>query len=178
MRYRHMAMVIGIVLGLATYVTTQTGEPDTIVIVGATHPEQIPQWFIWQETFRSIHRRPAPRPGEPGLGELIPLASEELARVRHEASEAARDEAQLGERLKTRVDAWRAEGKPLTQVISASQLLEVEHRRRILERAERLMARLSEDGRRILRGWIDHAVIEGTVIRVPARSLADFRVPK
>lgn len=158
--------------------SAQRGPVDVTVIEGAKRPELIPQWYLWQETLRTVSRRPPPRPDEAALDQQIGLTGADMAVLKSAAAAAMKEEGEYVAKLTALVTQLRSQGKTTRQLFEAVRPLEIEQRWAVLAHGDKVNEKLSPDGRIALWSWIRVAVIEGAVIRVPNAELAHFRAPK
>jgi hypothetical protein len=173
-----LAIVAALALALSESPEAQSKAADATVIDGATNPELLPQWFIWQGALRNIHHRPPVGPGEPSLQDQLDLPLEVLNYLKGEAKGFVEDEARYVERLTALVATLRAEGKTTKDLFEVAKPLELEERWRILERADRINARLSAEQQLVLWQWIEQTVVRVNRVRVPRSQLQHFLKPR
>jgi hypothetical protein len=144
---------------------------DMVEIDGAKNPEMIPQWSAWGFAFRVIAGGPNMLP--PALQQG--LSKEEAAIVVGEALENQKRDAACQERLRE-IEPSLPGGK--AAAIDRRQAeMQIECRWQTLHARDRLLERLSPEGRAVLIAYVE-STKAGTTVTISSRELAHYRQPQ
>lgn len=148
---------------------------EMVEINGADHPEAIPDYLAWQTGFSKLaHIKD--RNIVPALDALA-LTRDDLALAYQEsAKQSERDDA-CGEKTRRLMEAKRAQKAKPRDIETAVRPLILDCRQITLDAKDRLLNRLSPEGRSKLESWIDES---RRTIRVQIRKdqLDFFRRPR
>ena len=132
-------------------------QTDTLTVVGATQPAQIPEWLVWEYSFTLVKQWQGKDSGfthdlreslSPGEFEL--LEKEALA---HAAREARRETR--GARLMEKYpNTATADPAMLAKASDEAFAIDLEYRREILAARDRLLQALSTESQAALMNWV------------------------
>ncbi len=153
----------------------QTGQTsrEKVLIEGAKHPEEIPEWLAWQSTFRTL--RAAKKASLNGFTDRLRMAEPERQTIYREVDAQADREG----RCRIRVQRLEADmrGASVEAVKDAQLRAEFDYRQDVLAARDRLLATLSDDARDSLLAFVAEQRRSISVSIAPAE-LQRFRYPQ
>ena len=132
-------------------------QTDTLTVVGATQPAQIPEWLVWEYSFTLVKQWQGKDSGfthdlreSLSRGEFELLEKEALA---HAAREARRETR--GARLMEKYpNTATADPAILAKANDEAFAIDLEYRREILASRDRLLQALSTESQAALMNWV------------------------
>lgn len=151
-------------------------EEETITIDGAKNPEMVPQWSVWESSFRFIATGTKTL-GDDGIPTKIYIALDKEHRLLLMKRVDAAIQGQKD--CETRTLKLRAQlGLEKFDVLQARVLdLQMECRRGTLKARDNLLAALPPEGQSALRAFVE-SMKQGITITVLKSDLARFRLPE
>ncbi len=146
-----------------------------IHIDGSVHPELLPQWVVWEQTFNQLDG--IKRHNITAALQTLDLTDAEAAVVFREAGgqSARRDEcAATNDKI---TNEYRAKGLSLEVMLLAQRPAILKYRTDILEARDRIEKALGKKGRRSLDAFVAR-VIQGIGVDVWSSDLAFFKLPR
>jgi hypothetical protein len=151
----------------------QSNEDEYVEIDGSRNPELIPEWLVWETSFRTLAI--ARRDGSVEIPATIGLSDADLEAVMAEAEkQPTRDDecAARVERLRPMV------GREKAEVINAkTEAIQLECRAATLQARDRLFRTLTPEDGTLLIGWVNERK-RGIQVRIRRAELAHFRRPE
>lgn len=174
---RAVGFLIGVGITLASAAAAQTVPTDQVFIDGAKNPEQIPEHLMWSTALNTIDFLSAQNVVDEGpLAKLLSAISTSDAQlVVAEAEEHTKRGAECHEKGLRIVAAMEAQGVAVLEKAMRSNTLAC--RQALLDAVDRLLSRLSPEGRAELVRWVLDERRKITVF-VPKTELAFFRQPR
>lgn len=151
----------------------QSNEDEYVDIDGGRNPELIPQWLVWETSFRTLAI--ARREGSVEIPATIGLSDADLEAVIAEAEkQSARDDECIARVERLRPMVGRAKVEVINERTAAIQL---ECRAATLQARDRLFRVLSPEDTTLLIGWVTERK-RGIQVRIRPAELAHFRRPE
>jgi len=174
---RVAGFLIGVSLTLSSTAAAQTPETEMVVIEGAKNPELIPEHLMWSSAFHTIAFLKEQSAVDSGPLALLlsAISTSDAKLILTEAAEHKKRGAECDEKGRRIVRAIEAQGmEPLERAMKSNTLA---CRQALLDAVDRLLSRLSPEGRSELVRWVLDERGKITV-RVPKADLAFFRQPR
>jgi hypothetical protein len=144
--------------------------PKVIVIDGSKDPSAIPQWLAWQRTFHALNSM---QQGHFPVWDM-PDKESEISVAAARAAVAA--EGRCNTELTKRMDSVKSSYKP-DALWAENKRLIVGCRQETLDHADRLIERLSPQGRQALLAWLEDRR-RSTTSYVFEKEMAFYRSPR
>jgi hypothetical protein len=161
-------------VALAQIPPVMSSAEDVVVIDGAKHPEQVPEWAAWLEAFRFMSAPAAPIEPIPTIIYDV-TTPEDRALVRKESMQVIAREKAVYDRALKLLDGLTAENTAeRTRQLDA---IEVERHTISIEARDRLLAALPAAAQTALRAFVDETR-KGFRAYVPKSKMTQFRSPE
>lgn len=150
--------------------------PGVVKIDGETHPERIPDHWVWRAAFRFLTEiQRTNQQADISLG--LPLSAADAAVLYREAAAQASRDATCQARVDTKKQAMEAEHAKPDAIGDAIRSLLVECNAAVLDAADRVVDALSEEGRVACHVWLERRR-RSTTLLVPESDLKVYALPR
>jgi hypothetical protein len=141
---------------------------ERVEIDGSKNPELIPEWYVWETSFRQLHKTGT-------VPSVLNLTIDETRFLQMKLDQYAKstDTCQREiEELRPLVGV-----APNSEVNEKQRAIQLECRRRTLDIRDRLLAGVQAESAVAIASWVEN-LKTGIEISVPKRELAHFRQPR
>ena len=150
-------LVIAATLVTQAAPASETKQADTLTVVGATQPSQIPEWLVWEYSFTLLKQWQGKDSGFThdlretlSSGEFEILEKEALA---HAAREARR-EARAAKLMEKYPHATTTDAAMMAKANEEAFAIDLDYRREILASRDRLLQTFSTESQSALMNWV------------------------
>lgn len=143
------------------------------IIDGSKNPELLPQWFVWQETFRTI----VVHPDREKLEKEVGLTDDEFKFLLGEQAAHSKRETSLATQLRTTGEALRTQGLPPERIAGDLAALDFDYRWQVLYARQRIHDKLSPESLARLEQWIYRHVISAAKVHLSGSAVQRFFSP-
>jgi hypothetical protein len=156
-----------------TTISRGAQQSDTLVTIRSReHPELIPDWYRWDQTFKLLPALKSPKIEAEDIG----IPSADFTQLQAAASRYAENQSKLRERFVEVRDESKRKGEPVARAIAKTEQLEVQERFNTLRLADDLAEKMSPEAYAAILKWINGSVFQNATITV--RDLKSFRYPR
>jgi hypothetical protein len=164
---------------LAENASGQNTHPKIVEIDGSKTPSEIPQYLLWETTFRFLARRPSPEnlPERSGIDIEASMPRADLLLIHAEAMRQLAAQSACGERLSAILGGLNSSNTNRDRIQDDLNRVMLECREASIVAGEQLANRLSRSGRTYFLNWVLERRKTITV-SIPEEQLAFFKRPR
>lgn len=170
------SLAVVLLLGLAVELGAQSKPVEWMFIDGAKQPWLLPEWLVWDNVLSGIHTIRSKRLAGSPLDSLA-VTPAELKRIEQAGAWYREHSDACAERQENEVARLRAAKRPSAEVVNRQREVILDCRQQVLDRADALLASMSDDGRVALLAYVESKK-PGMWSRVATSRLDFYRLPR